>query len=80
MFILTRKLTPAQFPYTSYRQFVQGFVDDLSIFTPKNAQHAQELHCLAIDAVFFALYKAGWLVKLGVSTFMNPTFVFLGLC
>ena len=79
LFILTKKLTPALFPYTSYCQFLQGFVDDLSIFTPKKSVQAHELHCLAINAVFFALYKAGWLVKLEVSTFMNPTFVFLGL-
>ena len=55
-------------------------MDDLSIFTPKNAPNAAELHCLAIDAVFYALHQAEWLVKLEVSTFMNPRFVFLGLC
>ena len=30
-FISSRGLTPEQFPFTSYRNFVQGFVDDLSI-------------------------------------------------
>ena len=64
VFILSRNLTPTQFPFTSYQQFVQGFVDKLSIFTPKNLQNAAELHCLAIDAVFYALHQAGWLVKL----------------
>ena len=40
---------------------------------------ADDMHCLCIEAVFFALEKAGWLVKLEVSTFLNPHFVFLGL-
>ena len=30
-------------------------------------------------AVFYALERGGWLVKLEVSTFLNPEFVFLGL-
>ena len=78
-FIAYRGLTPEQFPFTSYRNFVQGFVDDLSIFSAKDLQQAKEIHCLAIEAVFYALQKAGWLVKLEVSIFMNPKFVFLGL-
>ena len=54
---LTKKLTPALFPYTSYRQFLQGFVDDLSIFTPKKSVQAHEVHCLAIEAVFWPYTK-----------------------
>ena len=77
VFILTRRLTPAQFPFTYYRQFVQGFVDDFNIFSPKNAQNAQELHCLAIDAVFYALHDAGWLVKL--EPYLCFPWVMLGL-
>ena len=78
-FIIFRHLTPEQFPFTSFRQFLQGFVDDLSIFSAKDLPNAVELHCLTIEAVFYALQKAGWLVKLEVSTFLNPKFVFLGL-
>ena len=37
------------------------------------------MHCTCIEAVFYALEAAGWVVKLEVSTFMNPHFVFLGL-
>ena len=33
-----------------------------------------------VYAVFYALHHTGWLVKLEVFTFMNPRFVFLGLC
>ena len=50
-------------------------MDNLSIFSPKDLKQAEEIHCLCIEA----LQKAGWLVKLEVSTFMNPKFVFLGL-
>ena len=78
-FISSRGLTPEKFPFTSYRQFLQGFVDDLSIFSAKSIPNAEEVHCLAIEAVFYALQKAGWLVKLEVLTFMNPKIVFLGL-
>ena len=54
-------------------------MDDLSIFSSKDLPNAEEIHCLCIEAVFFALEKAGWLVKLEVSTFLNPNFVFVGL-
>ena len=64
-FLSSRGLTPEKFPFTSYRQFLQGFVDDLSIFSAKSIPNAEEVHCLAIEAK--------------VSTFMNPKFIFLGL-
>ena len=32
-----------------------------------------------MEAIFFAIREGGWLIKLEVSTFMNPEFVFLGL-
>ena len=58
---------------------MQAFADDPSIFSPKTIKQAEEINFLCIEAVFFALEKAGWLIKLEVSTFMNPKFVFLGL-
>ena len=78
-FVTHHSLNNKQFPFNSFRQFVQGFVDDLSIFSPKAFANSEELHCLCIEAVFFALEIAGWLIKLEVSTFLNPHFVFLGL-
>ena len=48
-------------------------------FISKDLPNSEELHCLCIEVVFFALEVAGWLVKLEVSTFLNPHFVFLGL-
>ena len=54
-------------------------MDDLSIFSSRDLQNAEKIHCLCIEAVFFALEKTGWLVKLEVSTFRNQHFVFLGL-
>jgi hypothetical protein len=78
-FVTNRGLTPEQFPLTSFRQFVQGFVDDLSIFSSKDLPNPEEVHCLCIKDCFYALETARWLVKLEVSTFLNPHFVFLGL-
>ena len=40
---------------------------------------SEDMHCLCLEAVFYALHTAGWVVKLEVSTFLNPHFVFLGL-
>ena len=37
------------------------------------------MHFLCLESVFYALETAGWLVKLEVSTFFNPEFIFLGL-
>ena len=72
-------LTPEQFPMRSFREFVAGFVDDLSIHSSRDHPDPEEIHFLCIEAVFYALESAGWLVKLEVSTFLNPDFVFLGL-
>jgi hypothetical protein len=78
-FMEKHSLTPEQFPMKSFRDFVVGFVDDLAIHSKKNHPMPKEIHFLCIEAVFYALESAGWLVKLEVSTFMNPDFVFLGL-
>ena len=72
-------LTPEQFPMRSFREFVAGFVDDLSIFSSRDFPDPEEIHFLCIEAVFYALESAGWLVKIEVSTFLNPEFIFLGL-
>ena len=55
-FISSHGLTPKQFSLKSYRNFVQGFVDDLPIFAAKDVLNAKELHCLAIESVFM-LYR-----------------------
>ena len=51
-FIIFPHLTPVQFSFTSFRQFVQGFVDDLSIFSAKDLPNAVELHCLILKQCF----------------------------
>ena len=45
----------------------------------KDFPMADEMHCKCLEAVFHALEKGGWLIKLEVSTFLNPQFIFLGL-
>ena len=57
-------LTAEQFPMKSFREFVAGFVDDISIFSSKDHPDPEEIHFLCIEAVFYALESAGWLVKL----------------
>ena len=64
-------LSAELFPRKAYREFTAGFVDDLCIFLSKDFAMPEDMHCLCIEAVFFALEKAGWLVKLEVSTFFT---------
>jgi hypothetical protein len=78
-FVVSKALTTEQFPFDSFRLFLKGFVDDLAVHSAKSHKNAEELHILCIEAVFYAVRAGGWLLKLEVSTFMNPRFVFLGL-
>ena len=72
-------LKPSDFPFLHFHEFCSAFVDDIEIHSGKDLPNATDVHLLCIEATFFALEKAGWLVKLEVSTFMNPKFVFLGI-
>jgi hypothetical protein len=78
-FVAEKGLTKSQFPFRHFHEFLSGFVDDLAIGSSKNYDNAVEVHILCIEAAFHALESAGWLIKLEVSTFLNPRFVFLGL-
>ena len=78
-FLKQKGLPANKFPFQHFHQFVQGFVDDLALHSSRTLKDAQLTHILCIEAVFFALETAGWLVKLEVCTFMDPHFVFLGL-
>ena len=78
-FLSYKKLTRKLFPFDSYRHFLKGFVDDLAVHSRKTLENPVDIHILCVEAVFFAIREGGWLVKLEVSTFMNPEFVFLGL-
>ena len=74
-----KRLTSSQFPFLHFHQFLSGFVDDLAIGSSKDYENALDIHILCIEATFHALEAAGWLIKIEVSTFLNPKFVFLGL-
>ena len=61
------------------------FVDDLANHTPhklpacyKGKLTAIEYHMLAMDSIFYALHKHGWLISLRKSTILSDTFIFLG--
>ena len=68
-----------ELPYQHFYQFVSSFVDDIAVHSSKDLPKPVETHILCLQACMFALQEAGWLVKLEVSTFMNPRFTFLGL-
>jgi hypothetical protein len=78
-FLKMKGLTQSDFPFLHFHEFASAFVDDIEIHSGKDLPNAIDVHLLCIEATFYALEKAGWLVKLEVSTFMNPKFVFLGL-
>ena len=65
------------FPYTHYRQYVLGFVDDLAVHSKES--YGKAVHFLAIESMFFTLKKHGWLISLRKSTIITKEFTFLGL-
>ena len=73
------------FSYVNYESLLDQFVDDLAIYTPKvnptnykGKFSPMKMHFTAIEALFYALQRFGWLISLRKSTIANPVFVFLG--
>ena len=78
-------LSAEDFSFRDYDQILKQFVDDLAIFTKRTTLKsykgkftASELHLLAVDSVFYALDRFGWLISLRKSTILQDCFVFLG--
>ena len=68
-------LSAEDFSFRDYDQILKQFVDDLAIFTKRTTLKsykgkftASELHLLAVDSVFYALARFGWLISLRKST------------
>ena len=78
-FKMDKHLTEQEFPYSTYAEFLNAFVDDLTVFSPKDRKNAIRLHLLCIEAVLFALKYHGWLIHLSKCTFLTPNFTFHGL-
>ena len=60
-------------------------MDDLAVYTPKVTPDnytgnftPMKTHLTAIESIFYALSRFGWLISLRKSTIAKPTFVFLG--
>ena len=69
-------LSAEDFPFRDY---------DLAIFTKRETLQsykgkftASELHLIAVDCVFYALARIGWLISLRKSTILQDCFVFHG--
>ena len=84
-FAIENNLSEEDFPFRDYDQILKQFVDDLAVFTKRDTVKsykgkfsATELHMLAIDSVFYALARFGWLISLRKSTILQDSFVFLG--
>ena len=76
-------ITDEDFPYVNYEALLDTFVDDLAVYTPKvNPENYKGklspmmIHFTAIEALFYALQRFGWLISLRKSTIANPVFVF----
>ena len=59
-FLFLKKIE--DFPFTHYGQFLSSFVDNLACFTKKGL--GVLIHFLCLEAVFFALKGARWLISL----------------
>ena len=73
------KLCDELFPYTSFSQFLQNFVDNICVWTKKSLSKPIETHLWCVKATFAALEQAGFLISMQKSTFLDPVFTFLGL-
>ena len=73
-FILEYRIDNKLFPYTHYHQFLLSFVDDIAIFNSKSLPHPVETHLICLQAAFYALEKAGFLISLQNITFLDDQF------
>ena len=74
---LRNKISSSLFPYTSYRDFEDHFLDDILIFSDINL--GVEVHLLCIDAVMYALERAGWIIGLKKCQFFSEKIKWLGV-
>ena len=76
------KIDSSKMPYTSFRQFILIYLDDILIGSKRSGSDSSfdqnELHLLCIQAALFALEKAGWKVGLAKCSFLTQKFQFLG--
>jgi hypothetical protein len=85
-FLEQANISPLDFPFKSYANFYQSFVDDISIFSWKERPKdyvgtfsREDMHMVCVQSVFWTLEKHGWLISLRKSTIVKSRFIFLGL-
>ena len=73
------------FPLIDYEQYLKQFLEDLAVHTYKTMPYTyagkytpEKFQMTAVESIFYALNRFGWLIRLQKSTFMKDKFVFLG--
>ena len=75
--VKAERVDPQYFPYQDYTEFAVWFLDDCLIFTSEDLGTA--VHMLAIDAVLYALQRAGWILNLRKAQFLTNKIKWLGV-
>ena len=71
-----KKLSSQDFPYTSFNDFATWYLDDTLIYS--DIKFGSEVHWLAVDAVLYALERAGWICSMKKCQFMTNKIKWLG--
>ena len=68
---------PKKFPYKSYSEIVSAYLDDLLIYTSESL--GPDVHLMALDAIFYALQRAKWVIGPAKCEFLTKNIKFLGI-
>ena len=67
-----------EFPYSSVKQFLLIYMDDLLVFTDETQQNASNIHLLAVEFVLYCSKRMGLKFVMNKTIFMAKNFKFLG--
>ena len=79
-FLRMKNIEPGseQCPIQDIEDAILIYIDDIAIFTPKDAKDPIKLHLLLLEFIFFATGKLGFRMKKSKINLMCPVFKFLG--
>ena len=72
-----QKFSDEEFPYTDFSQFVSYYLDDIITYTSMSLGF--DCHLKALDSIFYAIQRAGWVVSLKKCNFFSPSIKWLGI-
>ena len=72
-------INSTEFPFSSWSQCLIFYQDDLAAFSSKNFENAETVHKNLIEAIFWALRRAGWKLSKKKSVLIAKKFKFLGV-